>query len=322
MPRTTHDTDADRTVSRRSVLAALGAGATGAIATTPASATTKRLVIYQPNGCHGMVEYTICVTGTVDEQANIDDWDSVTNDGTCAEGAMGPEHGNDIFTYTGSIKDVELSGPAAVIADGEVLNDPGCGPPPADPAAETTQEDAQPASSEDDDFCRFDNSISVQSQPNDVAYELETTHGIETKNGRRVDTIEADHRADYTYAGEISSFWFEGQGRAYIDQTTVCGDEQVTDTDSVPGGSHDEFCEFNQSVSAFAPDGESATVTFGASHEIQVSEGGRRVPALTFEVADDKRKTFSYSGWLTAFALDGVAEVNIRQAAPCANPDA
>lgn len=182
------------------------------------------------------------------------------------------------------------------------------------------------ADDQGDDFCRYDNSLLVRSQPNEILYKFTPTHGVETKNGRRLDDVKRTHRADFTYAGQAEHFWFSGQGRAYIDQTAPCGDEDVIGRgreDEIPGGSEDEFCELNQSVSAYVPEAEreSATVLFGASHYIEPEDGGQRVPHTTFEVPVGESRAVPYAGWLTAFSLDGPAQVDITQAAPCANPD-
>lgn len=110
-----------------------------------------------------------------------------------------------------------------------------------------------------------------------------------------------------------------GRGRVLIDQGTICSDEKVTTNNCVVGGTGKGFCEFNQTLSASTDEGETATITFGASHTIQLSEGGRRVPTTTFTVPANGRKTFAYAGWLTALAIDGKVDIKIEQSAPCAD---
>ncbi len=323
-------------MNRRRLLSALGAGAALTGVSTMSADTQTLEFQHVCGGNSDSIKYQFAIDGEIVDPSP-DDEDEIVDSG---EGGIGyvAQGGIDTWAYSGTLQEVRANAPVELRVNGNEIVQADCdaegpvvhkqlGQASTTGAQSTTSGSGESANTAEaaevdssDGFCRFDNGINIRSQPNEVEFELATTHGIETNTGRRVDTISTDHRAEYTYAGEIFSFRLQGRGRVYIDQTTVCGEEAVSDKDNVAGGGHDEFCEFNQSVSAYAPRDESAAVTFGASHEIQVSEGGRRVPALTFEIDDDSSKIFNYAGWLTAFALDGVAEVRIEQPAPCANP--
>lgn len=197
----------------------------------------------------------------------------------------------------------------------------------------TTSGDCDNSFSDDSErFCPFENKASFSAEAGmRFSYRLTTTKGIEKDNGQRVQSVTGQvegkgvaHSLDeYNYAGEVTQCQVAGGGHAILNQTTPCSTVDATQLgrDCATGGNGTGFCEFNNSFSVEPTQNKDVSAVAGTTHNIQMNEGGRRVPVVEFTVSSnadgDDPTEYSYAGEVTHFAVEGPAKVNIAQSKPC-----
>jgi len=322
-------------MNRRKLLSVLGAGATlTSVSTVSADAQTLEFQhVCEDNS--DSIKYQFAIDGEIVDPSP-DDEDEIIDSGEGGRGYVA-QGGIDTWAYSGTIQEVRANAPLEVRMNGDEIVPADCDADApvvhrqieqdsGNGAQSTTSRSVESESEAEevevggsDEFCRFDNGINIRSHSEQLQFELATTSGVEKPNGQRVSSVSGKNPIGYRYAGKISSFSMRGRGRVSIDQQKECSDKKVTTGESAVGGGGEGFCEFNQEFSASTEEGQKATIKFGASHNIQLSEGGQRVPAVKFTVPADSNKHFKYAGWLTALSIDGKVEVRIRQSAPCAD---
>jgi peptidoglycan/xylan/chitin deacetylase (PgdA/CDA1 family)/carbon monoxide dehydrogenase subunit G len=108
-------------INRRRVLAgtgaALGAGVVGTagfLGPTMAQESPRRIEI---QGAGPIAEYTIVVSGELSRTDGLNATDTISDDSTTATGQVGG--GTDPYLFTGTVKTIEISGPAKIVIDGD-----------------------------------------------------------------------------------------------------------------------------------------------------------------------------------------------------------